>query len=105
MLQLVSGIIPAGAEPGKKIPDLLPHRQTAQANAEQAANTHKILLKGKHITSMTELLNQTGQIINTFVRGFNNLINSDLHRMESLGLLFGISAAIAWFKQLIKHRW
>ena len=29
VLQLVNGIFPAGAEPGKKVPDLLPHRQTA----------------------------------------------------------------------------
>jgi hypothetical protein len=56
------------------------------------------------MTSIENLLNTIIQIMETFLNGLGNLFNANLHGLESLSLLLGISAAIAWFKQLIKHR-
>ncbi len=56
------------------------------------------------MTSIENLLNTIIQIMETFLNGLGNLFNANLHGLESLSLLLGISAVIAWFKQLIKHR-
>lgn len=47
------------------------------------------------MTSIENLLNTIIQIMETFLNGLGNLFNANLHGLESLSLLLGISAAIA----------
>lgn len=60
-------------------------------------------MKGKHRTSMDNLLSDISQIIKIFVEGLNKLFNADLHGLEILGLFLGINIAITGFKKLIHH--
>ena len=63
------------------------------------------IVKGKHIFSMKNLLNNITQAVKAFLDLLNGLSNADLHGLEVLGLLLGINAAIAGFKKLVYHRW
>jgi hypothetical protein len=62
-------------------------------------------VKGKHIFSTKNLLNDITQAVEAFLDLLNGLSNADLHGLEVLGLLLGINAAIAGFKKLVYHRW
>ena len=44
------------------------------------------------------------QIIESMMNNLEILANADLHGLDALGLLIGISVAITQFKKLIYHR-
>lgn len=54
--------------------------------------------------SMENMLSTISQVTETLLKGINTLANADIHELEALGLLIGISIAITGFKKLIYHR-
>lgn len=78
--------------------------QTAHGDTCQSEYQGKIILKGIHISSMTDLLNNIGQILNTFINGLNNLINADLNGLEVFGLLAFPGIALTVLTKFVKHR-
>lgn len=55
--------------------------------------------------SMKNMLDTISQVTETLLKGINTLADADLHGLEALGLLLGISIAITGFKKLIYRRW
>lgn len=62
------------------------------------------IMKGKHMPSTENLLNTINQIIESMMNNLETLANADLHGLDALGLLIGISVAVTQFKKLIYHR-
>ena len=103
--QLIAGAGSSGAEPAEKSSHTSLHRPATYPKTWQEQHQKYYIVKGKHIFSTKNLLNDITQAVEAFLDLLNGLSNADLHGLEVLGLLLGINAAIAGFKKLVYHSW